>query len=180
MKTNKKMSAGLVIVLVIAIATAVYSKKEKSTTRVITNFAECKAAGYPIMESYPEQCRTKEGTLFVNEEQRVEEDGRVAGGYAVGRVTLSPLCPVESVENPCEPSQTTYTSRKVLVFAEDGVSLLESWSLDENGSFNIALSPGNYTLQISPAGIGPGEKKPVTIRPLETTTVNFDIDSGIR
>ncbi len=35
-------------------------------TRSITNFAECVAAGYPVMESYPEQCRTDDGQTFVN------------------------------------------------------------------------------------------------------------------
>ncbi len=29
------------------------------------NFADCAAAGNPIMESYPRQCRTQNGTLFV-------------------------------------------------------------------------------------------------------------------
>lgn len=31
----------------------------------ITSFEECAAAGNPIMESYPEQCRAPDGTLFV-------------------------------------------------------------------------------------------------------------------
>jgi hypothetical protein len=31
----------------------------------IRNFEECAAAGYPVMESYPEQCRTPDGRLFV-------------------------------------------------------------------------------------------------------------------
>lgn len=33
----------------------------------ITSFAECEAAGYPIDESYPRQCRTPDGKLFVEE-----------------------------------------------------------------------------------------------------------------
>ncbi|MCB9362618.1 hypothetical protein H6504_04230 [Candidatus Woesearchaeota archaeon] len=33
----------------------------------ITNFEECVAAGNPVMESYPEQCRTEDGKLFVRE-----------------------------------------------------------------------------------------------------------------
>lgn len=32
---------------------------------VITSFEECAEAGYPVMESYPRQCRTAEGKLFV-------------------------------------------------------------------------------------------------------------------
>lgn len=31
----------------------------------INNFEECAAAGNPVMESYPEQCRTADGRLFV-------------------------------------------------------------------------------------------------------------------
>jgi len=34
---------------------------------VIANFEECAAAGNPIMESYPRQCRTEDGRLFVEE-----------------------------------------------------------------------------------------------------------------
>ena len=31
---------------------------------VVANFAECTAAGFPVMESYPRQCRTQEGQTF--------------------------------------------------------------------------------------------------------------------
>lgn len=31
----------------------------------IRNFEDCAAAGYPVAESYPEQCRTPDGRLFV-------------------------------------------------------------------------------------------------------------------
>ena len=32
----------------------------------ITNFKECVEAGNPILESYPEQCRTPDGRVFIN------------------------------------------------------------------------------------------------------------------
>lgn len=32
---------------------------------VINSFEECAKAGYPVMESYPRQCRTPDGRLFV-------------------------------------------------------------------------------------------------------------------
>jgi len=38
---------------------------EKSVDASISSFEECKAAGYPIAESYPEQCHTKDGRGFV-------------------------------------------------------------------------------------------------------------------
>lgn len=33
---------------------------------LISTFSECAAAGYPVMETYPEQCRTPDGRIFVS------------------------------------------------------------------------------------------------------------------
>ena len=33
---------------------------------VIKDFEDCVEAGYPVMESYPEQCTTDDGTVFTN------------------------------------------------------------------------------------------------------------------
>jgi|GEM_PF-933999 len=43
---------------------------EKGEPTYISSFEECKAAGYPINGSYPEQCNTPDGKHFV---QDVEE-----------------------------------------------------------------------------------------------------------
>lgn len=32
---------------------------------IVTNFEECKKAGYPVMESYPQQCAIPDGTTFI-------------------------------------------------------------------------------------------------------------------
>ena len=45
-----------------------------TTEPLVTSFEECAAAGYPVMESYPEQCRTPEGQLFVREIPDEEPD----------------------------------------------------------------------------------------------------------
>jgi len=37
----------------------------------INSFDECVAAGNPVLESYPEQCRTKDGQSFVNDQQLI-------------------------------------------------------------------------------------------------------------
>lgn len=50
----------------------VYNQKNKSSDKAnksITSFAECAAAGNPIMESYPEQCAAN-GKTFVNDKSR--------------------------------------------------------------------------------------------------------------
>ncbi len=35
--------------------------------KIITNFDECVAAGNPVMESYPQQCRSADGQLFIED-----------------------------------------------------------------------------------------------------------------
>lgn len=42
--------------------------------RVVTSFEECVNAGYPVMESYPRQCRVPEGALFVEKVDTVTEE----------------------------------------------------------------------------------------------------------
>lgn len=49
-----------------------YSPPEEALS--ITNFEECKNAGYPIMESYPEQCNTPNGMHFVREIKPIVKD----------------------------------------------------------------------------------------------------------
>ncbi len=44
-----------------------YGDIDSTHASPISNFVECVAAGNPILESYPEQCRTAEGFLFTNE-----------------------------------------------------------------------------------------------------------------
>ena len=53
------LAAGAVIFLVL------YPKlKEVKPRPVVNNFEECVKAGFPVMESYPRQCRAPGGRLF--------------------------------------------------------------------------------------------------------------------
>lgn len=40
---------------------------EKPGVTAVTSFEECAAAGYPILTSYPLQCRTPDGQMFVED-----------------------------------------------------------------------------------------------------------------
>jgi len=42
--------------------------------KAISSFEECVEAGYPVMESYPRQCRTPDGRTFVEEIGSGEEE----------------------------------------------------------------------------------------------------------
>ena len=102
-----------------------------------------------------------------------------AKGHVTGTVRIGPICPVEREGVPCEVPAEVYTSRNVVVYAKDGVTVLLKTPLTPKGTYDVALKAGTYWIQIEPAGIGPGEKKQVTISD-GTVTLDFDIDTGIR
>ncbi len=110
----------------------------------------------------------------------IHDTERIAAGYVAGHVDIGPFCPVEIVDKPCTVPPEAYTSREVVIYESDGATEKERVSLDTKGNYKIALGPGKYLAQIQPAGIGPGEEKSFTVISFETTTVNFDVDTGIR
>ncbi len=59
-----------ILVFIIVLSTAFYygimSSREK-TAETILSFQDCELAGYPIMESYPRQCKTPDGLTFAEE-----------------------------------------------------------------------------------------------------------------
>jgi len=79
---------GLAVVALIAggLLYALAKNIEEQKILSITSFQECAEAGYPIMESYPEQCATPDGRTFINEEQQQTSNdglGLQANGCAV-------------------------------------------------------------------------------------------------
>lgn len=51
------------------------SKSTNGVTQILT-YEDCVAAGYPILETFPEQCKTADGTTFTRE--LTEEEKRLA------------------------------------------------------------------------------------------------------
>ncbi|MDO8571583.1 MAG: GerMN domain-containing protein [bacterium] len=69
-KKNILIAAALLLLTIIvgAFYVAVVSQKSlKNTVPLVLSFNECAAAGYPIAESYPRQCRTPDGRTFVED-----------------------------------------------------------------------------------------------------------------
>lgn len=61
----------------------------------ITSFDECVAAGYPVMESFPEQCMTSDGRNFVNENAMPPEEstGSTLPQVPVACTMEAKICP---------------------------------------------------------------------------------------
>ena len=68
MTTGASRSVAAIIILIAIFGGFWYYSRHTGESR-ITSFEECKSAGYQIMESYPEQCRTPDGRTFVNDSQ---------------------------------------------------------------------------------------------------------------
>jgi len=62
-----------VFVIFFLIMPQVRENREKDSQISVTNFIECAAAGNPVMESYPRQCRHGEQTF-------IEDIGQIVGG----------------------------------------------------------------------------------------------------
>lgn len=61
------MGLAVVIGLVFYYGVSSFAYLRRPKPSQITNFQECVQAGYPVMESYPRQCRTQKGEVFVEE-----------------------------------------------------------------------------------------------------------------
>lgn len=70
MQNNTKISIALVVALIVGyIVVSTYNNQSEppGDTTDITSYEECVAAGYPIMESYPEQCAVPGGPTFTRQ-----------------------------------------------------------------------------------------------------------------
>lgn len=101
-------------------------------------------------------------------------------GNIAGHINIGPFCPVVREGELCPVPPEAYSSRKVIVYGSNKTTIKEMVNIDKNGDYKVTLTPGTYFLQVEPAGIGPGEKKKVVVISSKTSTVDFDIDTGIR
>jgi hypothetical protein len=70
MKTSHKALLAIVVLALLALGLYLawtVMRDQAEPAAGITSFEECAAAGYPVMESYPEQCRTPDGRTFTRE-----------------------------------------------------------------------------------------------------------------
>ena len=95
----KNSSAYIVIAILIFLAVAGLAYTfgyDHDAVRAPSDFEECANAGNPVMESYPRQCRAKDGRTFVedvaaepslpgsSQTEPEPREGRISGGCAIG------------------------------------------------------------------------------------------------
>jgi hypothetical protein len=103
-------------------------------------------------------------------------------GYLQGKVTIGPICPVETEGDPCLPDPALYTTHKLVILTDQG-GVVKEVDMDGNGNYRTELLSGSYKVDFTPHDIGlPGSFEPpsVEIRKGQTTELNIEIDTGIR
>lgn len=90
MKTSSLIGLLVVLAIIAGLLLSLSNIAKQQRVLNVSSYAECVQAGYPVMESYPTQCATPNGRVFVNPEQQVQTDSAqpseplAASGCAVG------------------------------------------------------------------------------------------------
>lgn len=88
----KKTTLIVIIIFVIIGISLVFMLPKKEVLipmPVVTNFEQCILAGYPVMESYPRQCRAKEQTFTENIGNELEKANLIRSDYPRPNQTIS-------------------------------------------------------------------------------------------
>ena len=104
----------------------------------------------------------------------------VGEGVLEGRVTIGPWTPVEPIGGSHPPPEV-YTSRRIVL--EGALFQKVGIPMDGTGFFSARVKAGAYSLTMTNCTfLGCSRVLPttVTVKTGETTTVDIDIDTGIR
>ncbi|MBC7836667.1 hypothetical protein H7X87_02710 [Acetobacteraceae bacterium] len=171
-----------VLVLGLISAGGYFLSQSRAQNPEATSFEACVAAGNPVMESYPRQCRSAEGVLFVEKINDGLEPVAESWGSISGTVLLGPMCPVmrDPPEDQC--ADKPYQTRLVLTSA-DGSRVIKEFSSKSDGTFLIDVLPGEYGIRsVAAANMLPycASSEIIRVRINDTATTSVSCDTGIR
>jgi len=169
---KKIILASLAVILITAVfGFWIGKKKAIAPAPEIASFEECAAAGYPVAESYPRQCRTPDGKTFT------ESIGTGSGSGAMGTVTMGPTCPVERI--PPDPACAPRPYQTSITITKNGFS--KQINSDSAGRFKVDLDPGTYEFQAKGGAMLPRcGPISVEIKPQSFAWAPISCDTGIR
>ncbi|OHA83695.1 MAG: hypothetical protein A2408_00295 [Candidatus Yonathbacteria bacterium RIFOXYC1_FULL_52_10] len=178
---------GVAIVLGIVIAIKAIKAPSAET---VTNFEECAAAGYPIRETYPEQCAA-DGKVFtrdISDDDGIIDDTDTTPPPSIlpynsgirGVVMIGPTCPVVQFPPTGECDDKPYETT-IDIYNSAGARMAVATS-ESDGTFEVSLPPGTYTLKPNmPQGRMPSAgEQTVTVLATGYVEVTVQYDSGIR
>lgn len=132
------------------------------------------------------------GVIFISGCIYQQNYGLEKKGFLKGKVTIGPLCPV--VQKPpsnqsCQPSEETYRAWPVAIWRVDRIIWFDRKTKvariqpEVNGTYKTKLPAGKYIVDLEKKPLRTGSSNlpvTVTIRPLETTKLDIEIDTGVR
>ncbi|UJH68395.1 hypothetical protein [Allomuricauda sp. SCSIO 65647] len=121
--------------------------------------------------------------LFVSvsscdQQKQVDEEG-----FLAGKVTIGPLCPVETFppDPACQPTEETYMTWPIAVWTTDKSTKLGQIQPDLDGTYRFELSEGSYLVDLEKQHrFGTNLPAIISIKSGETLLLNIDVDTGIR
>lgn len=103
-------------------------------------------------------------------------------GILKGNVSISPICPVEKIDNPCSPTPAMYAAAKIYIYTIDKKTLVTTITPDNMGNFLTTLAKGGYFIDMTrqPVGSISGVPRTVYILDGKTNMISIKVDTGIR
>jgi hypothetical protein len=106
-------------------------------------------------------------------------------GILEGKISIGPLCPVETdpPQPGCLPTAETYKAYPVDVWTADGKIKICRLGPSLEGDYTAELEPGKYRIMLGNLNPGPGGCNlpvEVNILPDKITVLDISIDTGIR
>jgi hypothetical protein len=77
-KTSYLIFLAVLLTIVAGILLKISSIGEQHYLSQISSYADCVAAGNPILESYPSQCKTPDGRTFTNPDEQAQQPAPTA------------------------------------------------------------------------------------------------------
>lgn len=103
-------------------------------------------------------------------------------GMVEGNMKIGPICPVEQVGHPCNPTVAMYASHPIFIYSSDKSILIKTLTPDASGDFSATLPVGSYFVDTQHQSVGAVQGVPAVISIIsgEITTLTISIDTGIR
>jgi hypothetical protein len=141
---NNQLKNIIIAVLLVAVAVLVLMvvpKKDKDQAANVTDYLTCVDAGYPVLESFPAQCRTPDGRTFTedtNENAEVIVETPARGALVKSPLTVTGKARGNWYFEANLPVTLKDTNGKVL--AQVGAQALGEWMTTDYVNFTTVLN----------------------------------------
>ncbi len=173
--TIKIISAGALVIALGGGLFYYHTQREENEPTVCTMEGKICPDGSTVGRTAP-KC---EFAACPGEESAIAPAGQ---GTLKGQMTIGPVCPVETADNPCKPTLEMYAAAKVFVYKTDKKTLVKTITSGAQGSFSAHLPAGDYFIDMIHQRIGGTSGVPTTVSIIagKSVTLNLSVDTGLR